>query len=277
MVQNKRKEKMKNPAKESRVSSEAETFDDALDAALKHPVISFEEKEVREWIDQFIAKARPCLKELYESYRIPPDLIFVWAAICAQAPVPQTFPAKLRNGRQRERTATLLETAAETIKELGALDMYGVTLFSDAALDLKLKAAAIRIRQLRSTAGGRPKSYIMRDFAILLAELFRLYAKSPLHNSIDTLLHAAYPKDVWALHGEVENAVCNLIGGQTSKDWFTSADSDFRNLHAVEERKLVADYEQKLTASNMTAPIYQRQLMALLKLAHKYKINAVVV
>jgi hypothetical protein len=273
MDQRQGKEKMKNPPKKNRVSS-GESFDTVLASAVKNPVFSFESQEVRQWIDQFIVKARSRLEELYSKYGIPPDHLFVLGAICAQAPTPQEFPRRLRNGRERERTARLLERAADTIYELGALGMYGVRLFSDPALDLKLKAAAKRVRQVKSIP-GRPKTPIMRDYAIFLADIFRLYANSPLYECINDLLHAAYPRNIWALHDNPEDAIRKLVGGKTMKNWSTSGDNNLKSLHDIEARKVVGEYEEKLAASNMSTEGYQQYLQALLGLARKYKINSV--
>src|ERR1044071_2056563 len=124
---------VKKPAKQSRITNGSKPFDAVLAAARKKPMMRFTEKEVRDWIDQFIDTVRPCLRYLYECYGVRPDLIFTSAAIFAKSSVPRTFPERLRNGRGRERTAALLERTATVFRELRGVDFYGVKLFSDAA------------------------------------------------------------------------------------------------------------------------------------------------
>ena len=85
---------------------------------------------------------------------------------------------------------------------------------------------------------------------------------------------AAYP-DVWVSHGHPEDAVRKLIGGRKIDRQVSSQDYDFKIAHDIEVRQLTLNYEKDLTASNMSAPIYQTHLRRLLKLAHKFKITSV--
>src|SRR5262249_44717652 len=157
--------KMKNPAKKSQGFGEENDFEKVLASALKDPYMLFEDPEIGKWIESFVRQVRPLLEELYCKYTIPPDIVFGWAAFCKFAPAPQEFPKELRNRRERERMVGRLERAADDIYKLESARMYGGSLFSDPTLDIRLKAAAARIRK-RKSIPGRPKSYIMKEFAI---------------------------------------------------------------------------------------------------------------
>jgi hypothetical protein len=236
-----------------------------LASAQKNPCFSFADPEIGKWIESFVREIRPLLEELYCKYRFPPDTVFEWTAICKFAPAPQDFPKRLRNRRQRERTASLLEKAAEVIYSLESARMYGISLFSDPTLDIHLKAAAAKVRKVKSIP-GRPQSRIMKEYAIILAELFRVYAGSSLYSHIARLLKAAYP-DRWLSHGDDIDAVKKLIGGKTTKDMFKR----ITDLPEVEIRALARKHEKNFDRSGMKATAYESHLKALLKrlLAHK--------
>src|SRR5262245_28633855 len=178
---------MKNPAKKSQGFGEENNFEKVLASALKDPYISFEDPKIGKWIESFVRQVRPLLEELYCKYKIAPEAVFVWAAYCKFAPAPQEFPKELRNRRQRERMAGRLERAADDIYNLESARMYAANLCSDPTVDIVLKAAAARIRK-RESIPGRPKSYIMKDYATVQAALFRDWGVSSLYSHVATLL-----------------------------------------------------------------------------------------
>jgi hypothetical protein len=252
---------VKNLTKKREGFVEEKNFEKVFASALKDRYFSFEDPEIGKWIESFVQGVRPLLEELYGKYKFPLGIVLGLTAVCKFAPAPQEFPRELRNRRQREKAAARLDKAAEVIHSLQPISMYGIELFSCPALDISLKAAATRIRKVKSVP-GRPQNRIMKEYAIILAELFRLYSVPSMYSHIATLLKAAYP-DRWLSHGDDIDAVKKLIGDATTKDVFKEITDD---LPEVEMRAVTREYEKNFDRSRMKATAYESYLKALLEL-----------
>jgi hypothetical protein len=174
--------------------------------------------EFDKWIWPFIEKARPCLKALYLSYKIPPGEVIEIMTFCKFAPAPAVFPEVLRSAKRREKVAAQFEKLAETVRQLDGLraPVWGVKLFPDLTesrklLDVTLHDAAEKIREVKSVS-GRPEDRMLRECAEWLSKLFRDYKLNVTsqRSYIDALLKAAFP-DRWLAHADGVSAVKSLL------------------------------------------------------------------
>jgi hypothetical protein len=260
---------MKNPAKKSKGFGDSKDFDEVLATAMKkslrflNPKIA--EPEVREGLKPFVQGIKPLLEDLYCKYKVPPIEIIMLSALSACSPAPQEFPKEVRNRRQRERTANLLEKTARLIDTLESARIHGFSLFSDPTVDVTLHAAAARVRNMKSIP-GRPQRLMMKYYATLLAALFRRFAGSPLYRAIAILLKATYGT-AWPPHGQNHggeiDAVKKLIDVRILKKVFTET-PDY--LPARKMRELARKYEKKFDSSPIKATVYESRLKALLEL-----------
>lgn len=192
----------------------AEALSDVIRADGFHgPVLGMSGSQYEKWIEPFLKKAKPCLRDLYVKHGVPPGDVIETIMLCVFSPVPATFPKILRSARPRERLARQFENLARITRDLDGLStpVWGIKLFDD-HLDLKLEDAAERIRKLRS-ANGRPKNRGLRECARYLLGDLQHHAKSKprsWNDDIGTLLHAAFPND-FANLADAARAVSELL------------------------------------------------------------------
>jgi hypothetical protein len=260
---------MKNPAKKGQGLGDSKDFEKVLATALRkslrflNPKIA--EPEAREGLKPFVQGIKPLLEDLYCKYKVPPIEIIMLSALSACAPVPREFPKEVRNRRQRERTANLLEKTASLIDTLESARIHGFSLFADPTVDITLLAAAARVRNMKSIP-GRPQRLMMKHYATLLVGLFRHFAGSPLYSKIAILLKATFGK-AWPPHGQNHDgeidAVKKLIDVRILRKVFTET-PDY--LPERQARELARKYEKKFDSSPIKATVYENRLRALLKL-----------
>jgi hypothetical protein len=169
--------------------------------------------EYERWIERFLKKAKPCLRDLYVKHGVPPADVIETIMLCVFSPVPATFPKILRSERRRERLARQYEKLARITQDLDGLStpVWEMKLFDD-YLYLKLEDAAERIRKLRSV-NGRPKNRGLRECASYLLGDLQHHAKSKPRSwypDIAELLHAAFPDDFANLEDKAR-AVSDLL------------------------------------------------------------------